>query len=154
MRNSCAKFSTASFSLVEVALAMAILAVGMVGVLSLLPVGLDSARQVHNETVATLVARTAIGNIWLSNQASATFIDFPAVQYFDQDGQTNSNPKFQYFRLQITKDPSSATGINAQSATSCRYFLTLEWPKGAVEGTSRGKAVQKRIFVTEALKGR
>lgn len=151
MRKPCAKFSTASFSLVEVALAMAILAVGMVGVLSLLPVGLDSARQVHNETVATLVARTVIGNIWLSNQASSTFINFPAVQYFDQDGQTNSNPQFQYFRLQIVQDSSSATGTNA---TSCRYFLTLEWPKGAVEGTSRGKSVQKRIFVTEALKGR
>ena len=140
-------FGAGSFSLVEVALAMAILAVGMVGVLSLLPVGFDSARQVHNETVATLVARTAIGNIWLSNRGRSTFYDFSTVdQFFDQDGQTNANPQFHYFRLRIAMDS------NAISTNSCRYFLTLEWPKGAVAGTTRGTMAQKRVFVTDVVR--
>lgn len=133
-----------SFSLVEVAVAMAILAVAMVGVLSLLPVALDSARQVHNEAVATLVARTAIGNIWLSNFGRTNFLEFREDQFFDQDGQTNSNKKFDYFRLRIT---NSATGSN-----SCRYFLTLQWPAGALRGTTPAVTAQKRTFVTEAVR--
>ena len=55
--------TSAGFSLVEVALSLGILAIGMVGVLSLLPVGLDGARQVHAETVATQIVRGAIGDL-------------------------------------------------------------------------------------------
>lgn len=141
MRAQASSPGIGSFSLVEVALAMAILAVGMVGVLSLLPVGLDSARQVHNETVATQIARTAIGNLWLSNRATQTFqINFPD-QLLDQDGQTNANVNSHYFRLRIQN-----TFTNSNSA---RYFLTLEWPARA---PSNAPLVQKRAFVTEVVR--
>lgn len=131
---------------------MAILAVAMVGVLALLPVGLDSARQVHNETVATMVARTAIGNLWLSNLGRTTFLDFPQEQFLDQNGQTNANPNFHYFRLQISKDPSSANVTNPQTVSSCRYILTLEWPKAALTGTNPTVLAQRRIFVSEVVR--
>ncbi len=122
---------------------MAILAVAMTGVLALLPVGLDSARQVHNETVATMVARTAIGNLWLSNLGRTTFLDFPQEQFLDQNGQTNANPNFHYFRLRISQDS------NNLSANSCRYLLTLEWPKNA---TNTAPLLQRRVFVTEVVR--
>ena len=126
---------------------MAILAVGMTGVLALLPVGLDSARQVHNETVATMVARTAIGNIWLSNLGRNTFLTFNNLQVFDQNGQTNANPKFHYFQLRIAAD------TNLPFGNSCRYLLTLEWPKAAADNTNNpGALVQRRVFVTEVVR--
>lgn len=143
MKRFLVRPGSSAFSLIEVAIAMAILAVAMTGVLALLPVGLDSARQVHNETVATMVARTAIGNLWLSNLGRTTFLDVSQVQFLDQNGQTNANPNFHYFRLQISQD------ANNLSANSCRYLLTLEWPKNA---TNTAPLLQRRVFVTEVVR--
>lgn len=133
------------FSLVEVALAMAILAVGMIGVLALLPVGLESARQVHAETAAAQVVRLKIADLWLSNQGKTSFLGSESLvpQVFTAEGvATNSNAPSAYFLIQVTKDASTET------ADSCRYFLTLRWPlRAALE-----KNQQVRWFVTEVVK--
>jgi type II secretory pathway pseudopilin PulG len=123
-----------AFSLVEVALSLAILAVGMVGVLALLPVGLDSARQVHAETVASQVVRGAIAKLAVSNP--------PAVnpEYFGREGETNASSADGYFRLDYNQ--SGGTG------SARRYFLTLTWPAGAA---TNSPMAQTRTFVTDVL---
>lgn len=133
------------FSLVEVALAMAILAVGMTGVLALLPVGLEAARQVHAETAVAQVVRLKIADLWLSNQGKASFLDgstLPSQTFTAEGVLTNSNAASAYFRIEMAKDTATET------PDSCRYYLTLRWPVRA----TLEKNQQKRVFVTEVVK--
>lgn len=128
-----------AFSLVEVALSLAILSVAMVGVLSLLPVGLDAARQVHAEAVAVQVIRGAIGEIEASNRAAGAFGAFGGTRLYSVEGQpTNANGYFS-----VVVQPANV------AADSCRYFLTLRWPASAATNSRLG---QQRVFVSDQVR--
>jgi len=137
-----------AFSMVEVALSLAILAVGMVGVLALLPVGLEGARQVHAETVASQVVRGAIADF--STNAYAAIAGIPSggtysVQYYTAEGQA-ATAADGYFRLAYVK------GSGDPSTPSCRYFLNLVWPNAAWQANSNSRLIQSRTFVTEVMR--
>jgi prepilin-type N-terminal cleavage/methylation domain-containing protein len=142
--------SVSGFSLVEVALSLAILAVGMVGVLALLPVGLDSARQVHNETVASQIVRGVIADFATNGYGSQSYGALAGVpdggtlrtEYFTTEGVL-TNQAAGYFRVNYIK------GYGTPSGSSCRYFLTLFWPAGASENSPTS---QSRTFVTEVVR--
>lgn len=141
------------FSLVEVALSLAILAVGMTGVLALLPLGLDSARQVHAETIATGVARSAIGDFTTNGFSSNSFTRISGAAdgsiltnlYYAAEGQSLQDSSNAVFALQFQK----ASG----DATSCRYFLNLAWPYAAVLANSNSPLIQRRTFVVDVVRG-
>lgn len=140
------------FSLVEVALSLAILAVAMTGVLALLPVGLDSARQVHAETIAATLVRSAIGEFSTNGLSQTAFnnISSPplgaiaATQYYGVEGQLLSAPTNAVFVLELQKGESDAT--------SCRYFFNLAWPYAAWKANSNSVAVQRRTFVSDVVR--
>lgn len=129
--------ASSGFSLVEVALSLAILSVAMVGVLSLLPVGLDAARQVHAEAVAVQVVRERIADIESGNRQAGAFQAYPET-FYSVDGQTNATG---YFAVTVEQ-----TNLRADS---CRYFLTLRWP--ASQTTNR-PLVQQRVFVSDQVR--
>ena len=140
------------FSLVEVAISLAILSVGMVGVLALLPVGLDSARQVHAETVASQIVRSAIADFSTNGFQKGTFDDVAGVgngstwttAYYTQEGSlTNAGAASAYFRLDYIKGEGTAAG------PSCRYFLQLAWPSAA---PTNSVMAQSRTFVTDVVR--
>jgi len=147
------------FSLVEVALSLAILAVGMTGVLALLPVGLESARQVHAETVAANVARSALGQ-FTTNTANATaWSQITGVadggilktEYWPVDGQTPADPRDRqqkYFRLVFQK--GSQWPVN--NPTSCRYFLNVAWPEEALNASTNSPLIQRRTFLVDLVR--
>lgn len=127
------------FSLVEVALALAILSVGMVGVLALLPVGLDSARQVYAETVATSVAQTGISDL-RRTQTNANWIIPTTNAYYTYEGLgTNEAAGFYSMRFQTAN----------QTARQCRVFIYLDWPCNA---PANARMAQQRIFVMDLVK--
>jgi len=143
--------SSGGFSLIEVALSLAILAVGMVGVLALLPVGLDGARQVHAETVAAQIVRGAIAD-FSTNSFSPN--GYPLIlgvpnggilrtEYFGREGEVGVGQANAYFRLDYVKGTGGAT------TPSCRYFLRLYWPSGAPTNSAM---VQMRTFVTDVVR--
>ena len=139
------------FSLIEVALSLAILAVGMVGVLALLPVGLDSARQVHAETVAAQIVRGAIADFSTNGFAAGGWGSIAGVnpggtlrtEYFGRDGEAGATQANGYFRLDYIKGSGTAT------SSSCRYFLRLLWPAAAA---TNSPVVQSRTFVTDVVR--
>ena len=134
-----AKTAAPGFSLVEVALSLAILAVAMVGVLSLLPVGLGAARQVHAEAVAVQVIREVISGIEATNRVSRDFSAYRGAQLYSVEGvATNANGYFS-----VTVQQSSL------SADSCRYFLTLRWPSAAAPDS---RTAQQRVFVSDQVR--
>lgn len=132
-----------SFSLVEVALAMAILAVGMVGVLALLPVGLDAARQVHAETVAAQIFRGVLGDLPVSNAVSRSFVQNFRSD-FTYDGSLVTNPtQTAYFRINVAR--------TNETANLSRYTLTVNWPLvGGQVVTNR--LTQERVVITDVLR--
>lgn len=144
--------SPAGFSLVEVAISLAILAVGMTGVLALLPVGLDSARQVHAETIATAVARSAMGDFATNGWSANGFSRISGVAnggilttlYYSAEGQALSQPGTAVFALQFQKATSDAS--------SCRYFLNLSWPYAALLANSNSPLIQRRTFVMDVVR--
>jgi len=150
--------SAPAFSLVEVALSLAILAVAMTGILALLPVGLDSARQVHAETVAAGVVRSAIGDFSSNGWTLPAYTAIAQVpdrttnpiltSWFTTDGvRTNENAS-PYFRLEYVKVSGSAT------TPSCRYLLQLSSPAVIrnTNSTVRNPMLQTRTFVTDVLR--
>ena len=149
MRN---RSGSGGFSLVEVALSLAILAVGMTGVLALLPVGLDSARQVHAETVATSLVRSAIGDFTTNSWSSNGFARISGGangsiltnMYYAAEGQPLSDPATAVFGIQFVKQSSDAN--------SCRYFLNLVWPYAAFLANSNSPLLQKRTFVVDVVR--
>lgn len=140
------------FSLVEVALSLAILAVGMTGVLALLPVGLDSARQVHAETIATGVARSAIGDFTTNGFSTNSFARISGLAngsiltnlFYAAEGQLLQQPSNAVFALEFQK----ASG----DANACRYFLNLSWPYAAVQANSNSPLIQRRTFVVDVVR--
>lgn len=151
--------NSAGFSLVEVALSLAIVAVAMMGVLALLPVGLDSARQVHAETVAANVARTALAqfssnaaNVALWSQITTGTPDgrLLKTEYWPVDGQVPADPTSQpgrYFRLEFKK----GTHTPAIQPTTCRYFLQVSWPEDAVRLNPGSSLIQRRVFLVDLM---
>jgi type II secretory pathway pseudopilin PulG len=148
-----------AFSLVEVALSLAILAVGMVGVLALLPVGLDAARQVHAETVAANVARSALGRLTTNTASAMAWGQITGVadggtlktEYWPVDGQVPVNPtdrQGKYFRLVFQKGSQRP----ANNPTSCRYFLNMAWPEEAVNANTNSPLIQRRTFLVDLVK--
>jgi len=152
---------SAGFSLVEVALSLAILAVGMVGVLSLLPVGLESARQVHAETVAANVARSALTR-FMTNAFSATAFSnvvtsvgeggILETEYWGMDGQIPVNPTDRlgkYFRLEFQRGP---VWEGPGGTVACRYFLNLAWPEDALNANPTSPLIQRRSFMVDLVR--
>lgn len=143
--------SSGGFSLIEVALSLAILAVGMVGVLALLPVGLDGARQVHAETVAAQIVRGAIADFSTNGFSSGGYGTIAGInpggtlrtEYFGREGEPGLTQANGYFRLDYIKGSGSAT------SSSCRYFLRLFWPASAA---TNSPVVQSRTFVTDVVR--
>ncbi len=143
----------AGFSLVEVALSLAILAVGMMGVLALLPVGLDSARQVHAETIATGVARSAIGDFATNGLSTNGFARISGAAngsiltnlFYAAEGQLLPQPSNAVFSLEFQKVSGDAN--------ACRYFLNLSWPYAAVLANSNSPLIQRRTFLVDVVRG-
>lgn len=142
------------FSLVEVALSLAILAVGMTGVLALLPVGLDSARQVHAETIAAQIVRGAVADFATNGYAQKDFDPLRQkapgstlqTSYYTQEGAPTKNPPVQaedipYFRLEYV--------CGYVSERRCRYFLQMSWPAAA---DPKAPLAQRRTFFADVVR--
>jgi len=63
-----------AFSLIEVTLALAIIAFALVGIMALFPVAMKSARESQMETRATLLARQIFSDLTASEDPANTFI--------------------------------------------------------------------------------
>lgn len=144
------RFSSA-FSLVEVALALGILAVGMVGVMALLPVGLDSARQVYNETSAASLARSVLADLQINysslppGRALNNEIWFATVEGVRTNG--SNPPAFFQIAIDWQKSPGAAA---SNQPVSTRAFVTLRWPLAALNAKSTN--IQTRTFFTDVLR--
>ncbi|HEY8965016.1 MAG TPA: Verru_Chthon cassette protein B [Candidatus Methylacidiphilales bacterium] len=117
-----ARIHAKAFSLVEVLLALGVVAVGFIGVIGLMPVGLKTMRQATTLTVQSLILQQVVGNA-----EAVPFTKLPATFnnakfYFDDEGgsQTGPDSRTRYWVTTTVKDPAYpgstlATGANPLS---------------------------------------
>lgn len=124
------------FNLIEVTIALAVVTIGIIGILSLLPHALDAARSATDRTVAATIVQQLIAE--LRGRPFDSLPSSPESYSFAQDGLevTATNPE--YFRVYITTAPKNVGGgsvpIRVVSAT-----VYWRWPNPQ----------NSEVFVTE-----
>ena len=149
------------FNLIEVTLAVAIVGVGVLAVMGMLPVGLEASRRVSDDTIINTIVGdmfnwrrvTPYSSIsWFPYNAPAlttTRPSTPVVTIFDamgnlpKDEYDHTNPYYggDYFKVSYTildhPDFAGATDI-------ARVLVTVEWPVNAPAAKQ-----QRRYFLSQ-----
>jgi prepilin-type N-terminal cleavage/methylation domain-containing protein len=140
------------FSLIEVVLAVAVIAVGLMAVIGLFPQGLQSSRETADNTIVATIVQDIFGTIrsqpftavnlgTTHNLSTITWstIPIPDVLWFDQDGYTPATPQDQYFKVDLTFTP----GI---ISNSCVVTAAVTW---VVKPGMSTPPVNTSIFTSE-----
>jgi hypothetical protein len=115
-----------AFSLVEVVLALGVIAVGVIAILGVFPIALQTGHSAQDETRAPQIAQTIFGS--LVSQASSQFNN---VRFLLSDGVTLFPGPPPSPSINLTQPPSSYTlyadnaGQLINSATNASYLITI-----------------------------
>lgn len=85
-----------AFSLVEVVLALGVVSFAFVGIIGLLPVGLQTSRQAQETSVQSQIAQQVSNEIQLARFSDLNASVFPGAsfpKYFDEQGLLVENPE-------------------------------------------------------------
>jgi uncharacterized protein (TIGR02598 family) len=138
--------TVASFSLVEVTLALGVAAFCLIAIFGLMPVGVQTNRNATSQTAATSIIAAVIADLRAtpkttntSTQFGITFGTNPSPIYFDAAGQfaATSGPNSRY-QLNVTWN-SAPTGL--------RYAdLKVTWPAPASPSNASGSVEMFAAF--------
>jgi len=107
--------------LVEVALAMGILAFALVALVGMMSVGLNAGRQANNDTQVATIARAALAEFMSSGYGALT----DTVFFFDHSGKRVASEADAYFRCEFAVgEPPGRGGLPVT--------MTFKWPAMAV----------------------
>jgi uncharacterized protein (TIGR02598 family) len=121
-----------AFSLVEVTLALAVVATGLVVMLGLLPQGLQYGRAASDNTIAATLAQNIFNTMRRQPFSSVTITDAtPGATFslgnsgsftclYDQGGQPTASSSDYYFQVVVSYDP--------QSTALSRVRAQVAWP--------------------------
>jgi uncharacterized protein (TIGR02598 family) len=136
----------ASFSLVEVTLALGIAAFCLIAVFGLMPVGVQINRNATSKTAATNILVSVIADLRATSKGNSTSPQFAVTfgasktLYFDDRGQfmtsLNSDSRYQ---LNVTWSDSGSSGL--------RYAdLKVTWPAAATAANATGSTEMFAAF--------
>lgn len=133
---------SAGFSLVEVTLAVAIIALGLLAVLGLLPQGLNSARTAADNTLVATIVQDVFSMLRSADFTSATLTNLnpssppfapigpydltsfnsTVVGYFDKSGLASSSGSAdRYYKVALGFEPDGTLDLT-------RVIATVAWP--------------------------
>jgi uncharacterized protein (TIGR02598 family) len=123
-RNTSARANCRGFTLIEVSLAVAVCAIGLIAILSLFPHALQSARDAGDNTlVATMVEKLFNG---LRTNAYSTVAALPnSTLYFDQAGFPTNSVAGAYYQVDLRYQPQTPL------PQVTRITATVLWPAAA-----------------------
>lgn len=135
------KYNRSGFTLIEITIALLILAVGLVGILTLFPVGFDASGRAAHITEATFLAQGLIEDLKREGYDGATVVaaivpkatPVPVVSGdFEPD-----YPNYEYDILTFDDADTGVTGLR-------EVIVRVYWP--AVPGASQGdRATQRSV---------
>jgi len=144
------------FNLIEVTIALAVVSIGIIGVLSLLPHGLDAARNSADRTIAASVAQdliTDLRNLPFNNLINLTPSEFP--YYYDQSGLYLTNQSKNYASVAtnacfaVTVQCNNWTGPGGNGDLQA-VSVTVDWPSKPPEATT--PPLHRETYVTAIAK--
>lgn len=142
--------STASgFSLVEVVLAMAVVAVGLITIIGLFPQGLTSARRAMDDSLCAMIAQDVIAErrILIQNGGAQIGIvnaaDSP--RFYTPEGTNTTDASSALYRCEVTNTPV-ATIANLENTQ-----VRIVWP-WYTTGSSTNAPPNTNVFVTMIAK--
>jgi len=128
-----------AFSLVEVTLALGVIAFALIAILGLIPVGLSSARDATEDTRVSLIAqdvavraRALFGPASAASPATNWFFDSEG-RFIDQSGGANYGNAF--FRATVTSGDLSAQPANVSGDVLRGVKVAVGWPVNPADGT-------------------
>lgn len=128
--------STTGFSLVEVALAIGVVAFALVAILGMVPVAVDAARESRDETRATFIARSLIETLESGDNGQGVVETSPAAM--EPDGSRTAPPTFEVIDFPTAGSPAvrhfahDANGALLGEMTTYNYETGGGAPDGAV----------------------
>ena len=131
-RLATARFA-AGFSLVEITLALGIVAFGLVGIVGVLPIAMTSSRQSFDKSRAVAIADTLF--------ASFRSQPFNEVGYYDDQFD-------EYGTLKSTT--SDALNLNTLTTSTTKTFYVTFLDASTVTGNSTDFGTQRRLRFTQA----
>ena len=136
---------TRAFSLVETVIALGIFVFCIVGIVALMPVGLNAVRSVSNENNAIHIA-SSIEGIWEVAPANSTLshAQFPVTNFYI--GATNNSPPFYFNEFGEQTNQGSASLKMTYNATVSSTFPTAYDVKMVFSWPPVGNATTTREF--------
>ena len=148
MKRSSTLTTSSGFTLVEVVLAIALISIGIIAILGLLPNALQSGRDAADNTLSATIAQTVFSNlrtppfnsayvcefcgtlaIDLGNSGSVTAINF------DREG-FETNAASAYYRMSLTYTNQAPLALS-------KVIATVVWPAKSIA------PINTNIFATE-----
>ncbi|MEI9898639.1 MAG: prepilin-type N-terminal cleavage/methylation domain-containing protein [Chthoniobacter sp.] len=137
----------AGFTLTEIVLALGIIAVAFVGVLGLLPAGLNASRQATNSTVTAAILEDLHNR--LQGQQLKTGAPSFSPAFFDDHGvfiDKNAPPEEQSRRLYRAEVKIGTWNTKPVNTSALRPItITLSWPVDPTSGSAIGKDNPKTV---------
>ena len=134
---------TRAFSLVETVIALGIFVFCIVGIVGLIPVGLNAVRSVSNENNAIHIA-SSIEGIWEVAPGNSTLTNgqFPVTNFYI--GATNNSLPFYFNEFGEQTDQGSASlkmtynaTVNSTFSTAYDVKMVFSWPPVGNATTTR-----------------
>jgi len=137
-----------AFSLVEVTIAMGVVAISVLTLFALIPIGLKSNQNSISQTAAVDILTAVLADMRATPRASATSTQFgvtfgaPIILYFDSEGAPSASPTAtSRYRVSITFPPRAA---GSRSATLSH--IRVSWPARATAANSLGQCEMFAAF--------
>lgn len=136
------------FSLVEVVLALGIVSFSLVGILSLFPVALDTAKDSKNETRVTLIAQTILSDLKSSPPDKAEVVIYATEDPAQR--QVTSSPLSGFAPVYVAYD-SQGLAIKSISDSEFNQRSNIGAFVASIQATTNGVPVTGLALVTVSI---
>ena len=140
------------FSLIEVMLALGVIAIGLIAIVGMIPQGVQASRDAADNTLSATIAHDIFDTIRADPFTSVNLsgLGFPTalynlqnpalgiLAYFDAQGLTPATPQDRYYKIALNFQPQS--GLPSSVVTAI-----VTWPD---KGTA-ALPINTNVFVTE-----
>ena len=155
--------SRAGFSLVEVVIAVGIVAFAFIPLLGLVPMGLNASRQAIDTTVEAQIIQQMTSEALQTDFSTLSTLNNSALLYFDANGNVTSSASSAIYKACFsvptggTQLPGMATGTTTQQLTTVTIYILSTRTAGGMAAQSQtdlsGNSSTKQYFVYVANNG-
>ena len=136
MKRSILCRSSHGFSLIEVAIAMGIVAFVLVALMGLLSVGLNSGKKSSEDTQVASMASQLAG-LWRNSTSNHLTPKTTRLYYFDRDGQQTNTTQAAaaFYACKVVAGNVAPSEIAADTTNLVRVQMIFTWPAHLPEGS-------------------